>query len=78
MFIKLTVRQQAEGTPGFMEDELFEVQVNTNSITLFNKSVDEPDITFIRLSCGATLIVDMKYSDFVKLMAKVTGEKVTR
>lgn len=78
MFFKLTVRQQVEGTPGFVDDEIFEVQVNSEHITLFNKSVDDPEITFVRLSCGATLMADMKYNDFVKLMSKVSGEKITR
>ena len=67
-FIKVTVKQQAEGTPGFVEEETFEIQINTDQITLFNKSLDDPSITFVRLTCGATLVLDMKYTEFVKLL----------
>jgi hypothetical protein len=65
-FLKLKVRQQADGKPGFIDDDEFEIQVNVEKITLFNKSEDDKDITFVRLACGATLCVAVPYNTFVK------------
>jgi len=65
MFMKVKVKQQEEGKPGFMEEEEFEIQINTTQITLFNESQDDPEITFIRLTCGATLVASVKYTKFV-------------
>jgi len=73
--MKVNVRQQTEGTPGFVEDEIFEVRINTDLITLFNKSEDNPNITFVRLTCGATLIVDMKPAAFINKLKKIAPDK---
>lgn len=79
-FFKVQVKQQADGKPGFMEDEEFDIQINANKITLFNKSEDDPDITFVRLGCGATLCVSTPYADFIKKLnaALKPGVKVTK
>ena len=69
-FLKVSVKQQNDGQPGFIEEEEFEIQVNTDQITLFNRSDDSKDITFIRLSCGATLCVSMSYPKFVVALQK--------
>ncbi len=65
-FLKVIVKQQSDGKPGFMEDEEFEIQINVEKITLFNKSEDDDDVTFVRLACGATLCVATPYNKFVK------------
>lgn len=79
-FLKVTVRQQSEGKPGFMDDEEFEIQISVNNITLFNKSEDDDGITFVRLSCGATLCVSTPYAEFVKKLqvALKAGVKVVK
>lgn len=70
-FIKLNIIQHEDGTPGFIEDNMREVHVNANNITLFNKSDSDENITFVRLSCGATLAVFIKHSEFVKALSKI-------
>jgi|GEM_PF-6785342 len=65
-FMKVDIRQQVEGNPGFIK-ETMEVQINTQTITLFN-SGEAKDETFVRLTCGTTLCVAMPYSSFVKKM----------
>ena len=72
-FIKLTIRQSTEGNPGFMEPELISVQINTDHITLFNDGDDGSGVTFVRLSCGATLCVDMPYVKFIETLNKSAG-----
>lgn len=69
-FIKVKVKQQVEGKPGFVEEEIIEVQINTENITLFNQGEEDPSVTFVRLTCGATLCVDMKYDKFISLLNK--------
>lgn len=64
-FMKVMVKQQPDGKPGFMDDEEFEVQIGADKITLFNKSDEDPNIVFVRLACGATLCVSMKYTTFI-------------
>lgn len=80
MFMKVTIRQQSEGTPGFVEADDFEIQINAKQITLFNRSEEDDDITFVRLACGATICVVMTYNAFVKKLqsALKSGDKVTR
>ena len=79
-FLKVNVRQQSEGKPGFMEDEEFEVQIGADKVTLFNKSEDDDSITFVRLTCGATLCVSLPYPDFIKKLqsALKAGAKVVK
>lgn len=79
-FLKVNVKQQSDGKPGFMEDEEFEIQINVEKITLFNKSEEDDDITFVRLACGATLCVITPYNAFVKKLqvALKSGIKVTK
>lgn len=66
-FMKVNVRQEVDGKPGFAADE-FEVQIQTEQITVFNRGYEEKeqDIVFVRLSCGATICVVSAYNDFVK------------
>jgi hypothetical protein len=70
-FIKLNILQHEDGTPGFIEDSMREVHVNVDNITLFNKSDSDENIIFVRLSCGGTLAVVAKHSEFVKVLNKV-------
>lgn len=78
-FLKVMVKQQSDGTPGFVEDEEFEIQVNIEKITLFNKSEDDDDVTFVRLACGATLCVATPYGAFVKkLQAALKSGKLPK
>lgn len=69
-FLKVSIRQQADGKPGFIEEDDFEVQIAAEKITLFNKSEDDPDIVFVRLTCGATLCVVETYNKFVLRLTK--------
>jgi len=64
-FINLVVREKVEGTPGVIDDEEFNIHINANQVTLFNKGED-PKVTFVRLVCGATLCVLMPHDKFVK------------
>lgn len=64
-FLKVSIRQQSDGTPGFIKEDDFEVQISADKITLFNKSEDDPDVVFVRLTCGATLCVVEAYNKFV-------------
>ena len=64
-FLKVMIKQQSEGKPGFIDEDEFEVQIGADKITLFNKSDEEPGVVFVRLTCGATLCVVMKYATFV-------------
>jgi len=68
-FLKVKMRQQSEGKPGFIEEEDFEVQIGADKITLFNKSEDDPNIVLVRLSCGATICVVMKYNAFINKLS---------
>lgn len=70
MFMKVKIMQQPEGKPGFVEEEETEIQINPSQITLFNKSEDPdyPNVTFVRLTCGASLVVCMKYNAFEKAL----------
>ena len=77
-FMKVKVRQETEGKPGFMAEELFDVNINVDQITLFNKSEDDNNITFVRLNCGATLILAMKYAEFVTRLKKLTGKAIEK
>lgn len=65
-FFKVKVRQQADGKPGFIEDDEFEVNINSTQVTLYNKSEEEENTIFVRLTCGATLCVSTPYATFVK------------
>lgn len=71
-FVEVTVRQAAEGQPGFIEDDEFYVKISPEQITLFNSGLDNKgeEVTFVRLSCGATLCVVCQYDKFEKLLAK--------
>lgn len=68
-FLKVIIKQQGEGKPGFLEEDEFEVQIGADKITLFNKSDEDPNVVFVRLTCGATLCVSMKYDAFVKKLS---------
>ena len=77
--MKVTIKQQTEGNPGFVGEERFDVQIASDQITLFNQSDDGSEV-FVRLSCGATLCVDIDYGEFIKKLnvaMKNTG-KVTK
>jgi hypothetical protein len=66
-FIDVKVRERNDGEPGFMEQQEFVVTINKEQITLFNAGED-PTVTFVRLSCGATLCVVSPREKFVKLL----------
>ena len=68
-FLKVKIRQQTDGTPGFVVEDDFEVQIGADKITLFNQSEDDHGMVFVRLTCGATLCVVMKYDTFIKKLA---------
>lgn len=73
-FIDLTIRERVEGAPGFMQSQEFSVTVNADQITLFNKGED-PGVTFVRLSCGATLCVVMPLNKFMNKMGLAEPKK---
>lgn len=66
-FIDLTIRERIEGAPGFMQALDLPVTINTEQITLFNKGED-PELTFVRMSCGATLCVVMPVHELMEKM----------
>lgn len=68
-FIDVLIRERVEGTPGFVEALDLPVTINTDQITLFNIGED-PEITFVRLTCGATLCVVMPFEKFVGKIRK--------
>ena len=67
--MKVKIKQQPDGKPGFIGEDDFEVQIGADKITLFNKSEDDPNIVFVRLMCGATLCISMNYGTFVNKLA---------
>lgn len=71
-FIKVKVRQASEGQPGFVAGDEFDVKIAPSHVTLFNPGVDASgkNITFVRLSCGATLCVVKPFNEFDKLLSK--------
>ena len=69
-FIEVKIRERVEGTPGFAKPHEFNVRINTDQITLFNKGEGSNDITFVRLSCGITVCVCMSEPKFAKLLEK--------
>ena len=68
-FIDIAIRERLDGAPGFLEAQEFNVSINKDHITLYNKG-EEDGITFVRLTCGATLCVLMPVSKFVQLLNK--------
>lgn len=64
-FIELIIRERIEGAPGFVQAQELPVTINADQITLFNKGED-PTVTFVRLSCGATLCVVMPFNKFMQ------------
>lgn len=74
------MRQAVEGNPGFMEEEEFDIQINTDKITLFNKSEEDDSVTFVRLVCGVTLCLVIPYNEFVKKLQDIekNGSKLKR
>ena len=66
-FIDLVIRERIEGAPGFMQALDLPVTINTEQITLFNKGED-PELTFVRMACGATLCVVMPVIRFMEKM----------
>jgi hypothetical protein len=69
-FIKVIMRDRVEGAPGFVGPQEIEVVINLDQVTLFNSGEEDEDITFVRLSCGATLCIVMPYKDFYKEVRK--------
>ena len=67
-FIPVVVRERVEGAPGIVEEQEFEIVINLEQMTLFNKGED-PKVTFVRLVCGATLCVLIPYEKFIKKVA---------
>lgn len=68
-FINVVVRERMEGTPGFVEEQEFDIYINPDNITLFNQGED-PDVVFVRMVCGATLCVVMTQKEFVSEMVR--------
>jgi len=69
-FINVVVRERVEGAPGLVEEEEFNIHINTDQITLFNKGEDKK-VTFVRLVCGVTLCVLVPHDKFVKKLQDV-------
>jgi hypothetical protein len=66
-FATIKIRERTEGEPGFVEAHEFEVTINIDQITLFNTGEDLA-ITFIRMSCGATLCALMPIKKFKQII----------
>ena len=66
-FATIKIRERTEGEPGFVEAHEFEITINLDQIKLFNTGED-PKITFVRLSCGATLCVCMSLKKFNQMI----------
>ena len=69
-FINVIVRERVEGAPGLVEEVEFNIHINTDQITLFNKGEDK-EVTFVRLVCGVTLCVLVPYNKFVKKLQDI-------
>lgn len=66
-FATIKIRERTEGEPGFIEAHEFEVTINLDQVSLFNVGED-PKVTFVRLTCGATLCVLMPVKKFQQLI----------
>jgi hypothetical protein len=65
--LPVTVVERAEGSPGIVESDTFDILINLDEVTLVNQGED-PDVTFLRLTCGASLCAMVPYEDFIDKM----------
>ena len=71
-FIKVKIRERAEGNPGFMDADEFEVTINLDNVTLFNGGEDQgKEVTFVRLACGAMLCLPMSVKEFENVIVSI-------
>lgn len=75
-FLPVTVRERAEGSSGLVEPEEFNIFINVDEITLFN-SGEDPNVCFVRLTCGATLCVALPFEVFVTTMLEDFGIEIS-
>ena len=74
-FIDVTILERMDGTPGLVAEEEFNIHMNLDNITLYNKSPEMPGVTFVRLTCGASLCVLLEFKEFIKIL-KESGAKI--
>lgn len=76
-FINVTILERAEGTPGVIKAQAYDIMINTDNIVLFNggeKETDSENFTFVRIVCGATITVAMSYEDFIEKLSSNGNE----
>ena len=66
-FATIKIQERTEGEPGFIEAHEFEVTINLDQVVLFNPGEDK-NVTFVRMSCGATFCVCMSLKKFKHLL----------
>ena len=74
-FIDVSIKERVDGAPGVIADEEFDIIMDVDKVTLFNSSNETPNITFVRLVCGATLCVNLSPENFKKRLIEA-GSKI--
>ena len=72
-FIPVTIIEKADGLPGIVEPEEFNILINVNEITMINRG-EEEGMCFIRTSCGASLCVITPFGEFIDMLRKLNIE----
>lgn len=68
-FLKVTIKEKIDGTPGLVEDHLFELALNLDEVCMIYRTPD-PEMTVVTMKGGVSMFVLYDYDKFIEFIEK--------